>query len=71
MVGGIRGAKIVAYTNWRARRCSTLSPRANTKQYPEFGTKFNTRILLQDHGDEIWFRNVKVRPLKASAHITE
>jgi hypothetical protein len=30
-----------------------------------FGTKFKTRIQLQDHGDEIWFRNLKIRALGA------
>ena len=27
-----------------------------------FGEKANSPILLQDHGDEIWFRSIKVRP---------
>ena len=28
-----------------------------------FGTKMRGRLLLQDHGGEIWFRNLKVRDL--------
>lgn len=33
------------------------------KNEAKWGTKFATPILLQDHGDEIWFRNVRVHPL--------
>lgn len=33
------------------------------KNAPGFGTKFKTPILLQDHGEEIWFRNLKILPL--------
>jgi type 1 glutamine amidotransferase len=30
---------------------------------PAFGTRSRGHICLQDHGDEVWFRNVKVRSL--------
>lgn len=33
------------------------------KPVPGFGTKFPTAILLQDHGDEVYFRNLKIRQL--------
>jgi hypothetical protein len=33
------------------------------KSLPGFGTKFKTAIQIQDHGDEIWFRNLKILSL--------
>ena len=33
------------------------------KNEAKWGTKFATPILLQDHGDEIWIRNLRVHPL--------
>lgn len=37
------------------------------KTVENFGTKFPAHFLLQDHGDEIWFRNIKVRELPPEA----
>jgi hypothetical protein len=31
---------------------------------PGFGTKFPHRILLQDHGGDVWFRNMKLRVIR-------
>lgn len=35
------------------------------KGIARFGTAFRHPILLQDHGGEIWFRNLKIRPSPA------
>jgi hypothetical protein len=35
------------------------------KKEPDFGKKAPGHILLQDHGGEVWFRNIKLRKLDA------
>lgn len=47
---------------WRARVAAS-----KFGEMPEFGLKRGGHIGLQDHGDRVWFRNIKVRRLDAVA----
>jgi hypothetical protein len=40
------------------------------KDSPKFGTLPRGYIALQDHGAEVQFRNIKIRPVPASAAAT-
>jgi len=33
------------------------------KDMPSFGVSSKGRISLQDHGDKVWFKNIKIRVL--------
>jgi hypothetical protein len=33
-------------------------------EWPEYAKIERGHIILQDHGDQIWFRNIKIRDLK-------
>lgn len=44
--------------NWRA-----LIAGSKFKDMPAFGTIKKGKIGLQDHGDDVWFRNIMIKPL--------
>ena len=44
--------------NWR-----NMIAGSKFKAWPDFGTYKKGRIDLQDHGDDVWFRNIKIRKL--------
>ena len=44
---------------WQAARA-----KSKFRNSPVFGIQRTGRILLQDHGDEIWFRSIKLRPFE-------
>ncbi len=59
----LNGTKIVEYRlwddDWKAKVAASKFARM-----PGYGLNRTGHIALQDHGDEIWFRNVKIRPLR-------
>jgi hypothetical protein len=69
-----RGARVQLYLNGRqtadvdfasdsGRRLLAAS---KFKAMPRFAQNARGHIVLQDHGDSVWFRNVRVAPLAAA-----
>jgi hypothetical protein len=59
----LNGDKIVEYEisspDWKARVAGS-----KFKEWPKFGTFPRGHIALQEHGNRVEFRNIKIRPLK-------
>jgi hypothetical protein len=58
----LNGAKVVEY-DLESPALSEAIAKSKYSAIPGFGTKFKTPLLIQDHGDEIWLRNLKIRAL--------
>ena len=58
----LNGQKVVEFELGTARMDSLLAA-SKYKTIPGFGEKRRGHIVLQDHGDEVYFRDIKVRPL--------
>ncbi len=59
----LNGAKVLAYELGSDELKAGLA-KSKFKGIPDFGTKVEGHIMLTYHGDECWFRNVKIRVLK-------
>ncbi len=58
----LNGQRVVAFQRGSAEM-KALIARSKYKDIPGFGEAARGHILLQDHGDTIWFRNIKIRVL--------
>ena len=58
----LNGTKVVSTTQWD-ENWSTLIAGSKFKSMPDFGKFKKGKIALQDHGNPVWFRNIKIKPL--------
>jgi len=60
----LNGAKVLEY-ELGSPELKALIAESKYKSIPGFGEVKKGHILLQDHGSEVWFRNIKLRDLPA------
>ena len=56
------GSKVVEYELWTPR-WTQQKQAGKWKDFPKYGMARKGRIGLQDHGNKVYFRNIKIRPL--------
>jgi Domain of Unknown Function (DUF1080) len=61
----LNGEKVVEYELWSPTwKKGVLA--SKFKEWPEYGMAKKGHIGIQDHGDEVAFRNIKIKPLKGT-----
>jgi len=59
----LNGKKIIEY-DWESDATRELIKQSKFKDAPFFMQDRNGHIALQHHGDEVWFRNIRIRRLE-------
>jgi hypothetical protein len=59
----LNGEKVLEY-GCGSKQIMERVPKTKFKKYPGFGEKVKGYIVLTDHSDPCWFRNIKLRELK-------
>lgn len=62
----LNGVKIVEFERW-TNDWKDKVQNCKWKDYPAYGLAKSGKISLQDHGDKIWFRNIKIREINDQA----
>ena len=59
----LNGTKVVEFT-MHTPQWDEMVANSKFNTMPDFGDALKGHIALQDHGDQVWFRNIKIRELK-------
>ncbi|HEY8572302.1 DUF1080 domain-containing protein [Phenylobacterium sp.] len=59
----LNGQKVVAYDMDSAEFTARVAA-SKFRAWPPFARSRSGHIALQNHGDPVWYRNIKIRPLK-------
>ncbi|CAK7015679.1 MAG: hypothetical protein PETM_00612 [Petrimonas sp.] len=59
----LNGVKIIEYER-NNQMWGALVNYSKYKDWPNFGNAEEGLLLLQDHGDEVWFQNIKIKELE-------
>jgi hypothetical protein len=58
----LNGTKVLSTTMWDDNWRKMIKG-SKFKDMPDFGTYKKGRIGLQDHGNHVWYRNIRIKKL--------